>query len=353
MKPTGRILRRSTVLRDEEMIWMEESEKRRLIVETGRKLLERELVARTWGNISIRLDEGSCLITPSGLDYTQMSEADIVRLDIGTGEWEGSHKPSSEKRVHIAAYKCFDDMNFVIHTHQKYATAIGLTGPELLDITDEERARLGGIGFAAYGLSGTKKLSRAITEVFRSGCETVLMIHHGALICGRTKDEAMERAQLLEDICRRSVKGMDAAEDHGIIAIPGGFEDELRERFGEAEIFRSEAVDICAAAGRDINAQIDDMAQMIGKRIPAACSSGEAFELLERYPAVLIKDMGAAVRAASEDDAEAMRLLVDKACVSAIHTRAAGREVRLGALDVALMNYIYRHKYSKKKQEVS
>ena len=219
----------------------------------------------------------------------------------------------------------------MIHTHQKYATALGLTGDASLDMTEEEREKLGGIGTAAYGLSGTKKLSLAITEVFERGCETVLMVHHGALICGRTEKEAMDRAMLLEDICRRSVKGMDAEADHGIVDIQGGFTDELRAAFAEADVFRTEAVDICAAAGMDIPAQIDDMAQMIGKKIPAVKSSGEAASVLRKYPAVLIKDMGAAVRAESGDDAEAMKILVDKACVSAIHTRGGRKGTEAGS----------------------
>ena len=51
-------------------------------------MLERELVARTWGNISGRLDRSECLITPSGLDW-QDGSSDIVRLDISTGQWKG------------------------------------------------------------------------------------------------------------------------------------------------------------------------------------------------------------------------------------------------------------------------
>lgn len=332
---------------------MDEKEKRKLVVETGRELLRTELVARTWGNISCRLDSDSFLITPSGLDYMQMSEDDIVLFHMESGEWEGKHKPSSEKRVHTAAYRSFDDVRFVIHTHQKYATALGLTGTDSLVINEDERKKLGGIGLASYGLSGTKKLSRAVTEVFAKGAETVLMVHHGALICGRTKEEAMERAMLLEDICRRSIKGMDAADDHGITVVEGEIRDDLRRRFPQADVFRSAAVDICAAAGHDVYAQIDDMAQMIGKSIPVVSDGAEAVSALERRPAVLIKDIGAAVRTETEDDTEAMKLLVDKACLSFVHTQASGSRAGLGAVDVALMNFIYKHKYSGRKQEES
>ena len=58
-------------------------------------LLEKKLVARTWGNFSARLDEAHFAITPSGLGYEQMGADDIVRFCLADESWEGSRKPSS------------------------------------------------------------------------------------------------------------------------------------------------------------------------------------------------------------------------------------------------------------------
>ena len=52
---------------------MNNRNERELLVETGRELLEKNIVARTWGNTSCRVDDEHCLITPSGLDYMQIS----------------------------------------------------------------------------------------------------------------------------------------------------------------------------------------------------------------------------------------------------------------------------------------
>ena len=57
---------------------MDEKLGRGQLVQTGRELLEKGLVARTWGNISCRLDDESFLITPSGLDYMKTTDEDIV-----------------------------------------------------------------------------------------------------------------------------------------------------------------------------------------------------------------------------------------------------------------------------------
>lgn len=123
---------------------MEETAQRELICQTGLALLETGLVARTWGNVSSRLDKDHFLITPSGLDYHKTRPQDIVRVDLSTMTWEGARKPSGERGVHAAAYAQFPEVNFVIHTHQGCASALGLAGFDAMDITPEERAALGG-----------------------------------------------------------------------------------------------------------------------------------------------------------------------------------------------------------------
>ena len=57
-----------------------------------------------------------------------MTARDLVLMDIRNGVCCGAHKPSSEKGVHLAAYQTFPEVGYVIHTHQTYATAIGLCG---------------------------------------------------------------------------------------------------------------------------------------------------------------------------------------------------------------------------------
>lgn len=139
---------------------MDEQTGRMQLVETGKALRASRLVARTWGNISCRLDENRFLITPSGLDYLQTTPQDIVCFNRVSGTWEGVRKPSSEKGIHAAAYEVFPEVCFVIHTHQTYATALGLAGWERLNLTEEETVRLGGVARAEYGLPGQKKLWR-------------------------------------------------------------------------------------------------------------------------------------------------------------------------------------------------
>ena len=114
---------------------MEDQALRMCICKTGRELLENRLVARTWGNVSARADDMHYLVTPSGMDYGSITPEDIALCDLADGKWTGPRRPSGERAVHALAYSMFEDVNFVIHTHQTYASALGLP----IAIGDKER----------------------------------------------------------------------------------------------------------------------------------------------------------------------------------------------------------------------
>lgn len=329
---------------------MEEGKARQLLVDTGRKLLETGLVARTWGNVSCRLDADNIVITPSGLDYTKTGEEDIVKMKLATGEWQGIHKPSGERRVHIAAYQEFPEVNFVIHTHQTFATALGLAGFPNLDITKEEKEMLGGIMLADYGLPGMKKLTNAVKTALQTGAKVVLMIHHGALICGGTQEETMNKAILLEEICKRNSKGNFEVTQGTTANQAEELLNAAREKFHYAALVQTPAAVVCANRGIPIYAQVDDMAQMIGRKISVVpCKTVKIIHILEKVNAVLVPGVGAVVRSESEDDTTALGLLVEKAAVCSIHAAASNVKARIGVIDAALMKLVYQKKYSKQK----
>ena len=318
------------------------------VAETGRLLLEKRLVARTWGNFSARLDETHFVITPSGLGYEQMDADDMVRFCLTDETWEGSRKPSSEKGIHAAAYRLFPEVGFVIHTHQAYATALGLTEPGQLGLTEEEWASLGGVAWAEYGLPGTKKLKNAVSAALQTGAHTVLMRHHGALICGKDREDALRRSILLESVCRRSCRcGAPIPDAQDASALLS----RVREVFPNAAVETGEASRAWSSLRIPLRAQLDDAAQMIGARIPAAESERELHALLWNVPAVFVPDVGAVVCGENTADTEALRVLTDKAAIAALHTRALHARAELSLFDCVLMRQVYRLKYAKKKEE--
>ncbi len=328
---------------------MDENAKRALICDTGRELLGTGLVARTWGNVSCRLNADSFLITPSGLGYTNTFPEDIVKVTLKTMEWEGSHKPSSEKGIHASAYELFPEVGFVIHTHQNAASAIGLAGFDALDITDDEKAALGGIAKAEYGLPGMKKLKNAVRSAFSTGAHVVFMVNHGVAVCGKDKEQAMERVQLLENICRRNLKLDSPAAPLSVDKV-SKLMDSVKRSIPTAEAHSGEYSLMWAARGHALHAQLDDMAQMLGATV--ACVPALPLcvtAALKLSDAVFVKGVGAVVKGDDSDDRDALKLLTEKSALCAIHTANLGEKAYLGTLDTALMRFVYKNKYSKKK----
>ena len=326
---------------------MDEKTLRAQVAETGRLLLEKRLVARTWGNFSGRLDEEHFAITPSGLGYEGMKADDMVRFCLTDESWEGSRKPSSEKGIHAAAYRLFPEVGFVIHTHQAYATALGLTEPGQLSLTEEEREVLGGVAWAEYGLPGTKKLREAVAAALETGAHTVLMRHHGALICGRDRADALRRSSLLEAVCRRSCRlDEPAPEPQDLSALLS----RVRETFPNADAETGEAARAWSALGIPLRAQLDDAAQMIGVQIPCAKDERELLARLGNHASVFVPGAGAVVCGEDAADTEALKVLTDKAAIAALHTRALRCSASLSLFDCVLMRQVYRLKYSKQKK---
>ena len=339
---------------------MDNIDKRNDIIEVGRELLETKLVARTWGNISAREDEDNFLITPSGLDYITMKDEDIVSVNITSGEWKGNHKPSGERGVHKAAYEVFDDVNFVVHTHQTYATAIGLVGADSLDMTEEEKEKLGGIGLAEYGLPGSDKLTNAVRGALESGAHIVLMIHHGVLICGSSREEAMERTKLLEEICKRNIvknikctfnKDEKTAENVQKSIDKAFVMDTESGRVSGpiVEIVSSPELLTVAAKGKSIKSQLDDISQMIGCGVTVA-NQNNFLDKLKKTNAVIIAGVGAVVKADDTDDAEALAVLLQKMAVVKLHTEFYKAKAIIGTIDSLRMHHTYVYKYSKQKK---
>lgn len=329
---------------------MEESIARALICDTGRELLKTGLVARTWGNVSCRLDEKHFLITPSGLDYLKTTPEDIARVELGTMEWEGKHKPSSEKGVHAAAYELFPEVGFVIHTHQNCASAIGLAGFESMDMTSAEREALGGVAKAEYGLPGMKKLKNAVRAAMQTGAHTVFMVNHGVVVCGNDKKQAMERIQLLEEVCRRNLRVSTSAPKRLAEKKASALMDAVRAEIPTAELSGRDYAVMWANTKKTLHAQLDDMAQMLGSHVSCVkASPKKVVKALRKRDAVFVQGLGAVVKAIDPDDREALRLLTEKSALCALHTAGTGARARLSTVDTALMRFVYKKKYSKRK----
>lgn len=180
-----------------------------LVVEAGKKLVETGLIARTWGNVSARISDTQFVITPSGRAYEDLTPNEIVTVNIEDCEYEGDIKPSSEKGVHAAAYRHHPEVDFVIHTHQRAATIVSITGMEIRNVYKEFRDVLGDrVPTAEYAMSTTNSLRKKVEAciVENPDCPAIMLMHHGTLCMGKSYEEAFEIAETLEKCCEKVIK---------------------------------------------------------------------------------------------------------------------------------------------------
>lgn len=181
-------------------------EARELVVLAGKRLVESGLIARTWGNVSCRINDSHFVITPSGRDYLSLTPEEIVEVAIKDCSYQGEIKPSSEKGIHAEVYKLYPEINFVIHTHQEHASLISALDLEAIQVPDTYALLNTEVRCAAYGLPGTKKLKKGVTAALvKSKGKAVIMKHHGALCFGTGYEEAFQAARELEDACKQYI----------------------------------------------------------------------------------------------------------------------------------------------------
>jgi L-fuculose-phosphate aldolase len=182
------------------------TELRQAVVGAGRRLLAEGLVARTWGNVSVRARPEHMLITPSGRAYEGMAPEDIVPVNLRTGSYDGPLKPSSEGKLHAEIYRTRSDIQAVIHTHQMNASTVAAARREVPPILDDMVQIIGpSVRVADYALPSTNKIVRVTVKALR-GRMAALMANHGAVCLGRNLDEAFVVCQVLEKACKAFIE---------------------------------------------------------------------------------------------------------------------------------------------------
>ena len=195
---------------------MNTTEAKKSVCEAGKRLLKEGLVKGTWGNISIRLDDTYMVITPSGLNYEDLTAEDMVVVNYHNYRYEGKHKPSSELKLHGEIYKTRKKVNAVIHTHQQNASTVAAARCEIPPILDDMAQILGpSVRVADYALPGTKKIVTATIKALK-GRNAALMANHGAVVVGSDLEEAFVAAEVLEKTAKAFIEASFIGEAKSI-----------------------------------------------------------------------------------------------------------------------------------------
>jgi len=182
---------------------VDENDARRQVIEAGKRLAGRFFVASNDGNLSARLDDGTFLVTPSGVNKGDMAPADLLKVDAGGRVLAGSRKPTSEMKMHLAVYRARPDVAGIVHAHPPAATGFAACRIRLdRDVVLPEVVfGLGRIGFAEYGTPTTEEIPRAVEKEI-GGCDALLLSNHGALTLAADVMQAFYRMETLEMYAR-------------------------------------------------------------------------------------------------------------------------------------------------------
>lgn len=178
----------------------EMQEESREVVQAGKEIYERGLVAGTWGNISRRLEEdkNKFAVTPSGMDYGEIEEDDIVIMNLDGEKIDGTRRPSTETPLHRHIYQARDDAKAIVHTHSTYASAVACTRIDIPPIVEDMVQIVGGtVKIADYRLPGTEELAEAAVDALGER-NAVLLANHGAVSLGEDMTEALKVAEIVE-----------------------------------------------------------------------------------------------------------------------------------------------------------
>jgi L-fuculose-phosphate aldolase len=173
------------------------------IVEVGRRLYARGLIAGTEGNVSVRCGE-ELVVTPGGVCKGFLAPEDLVTTDL-EGRPRGGGRATSEILMHAAVYRRRSDVGAVVHAHPPVATGFAVAGLSLdRPSLAEPVVTLGPVPVIPYETPSTSGLAERVADGIVAA-HALLLANHGALTVGEALFRAWERMETLEQFARISL----------------------------------------------------------------------------------------------------------------------------------------------------
>jgi len=185
------------------------AEARKSVCDTAVRMWKAGLVVGSAGNVSARAPgcEAHFVITPSSIAYEQLTPDQVMVIDddgdlLELDDEPLERAPSFETPVHLAVYAARPDVNAIVHTHSKWASARAVARMPIPPVVDEMVVYLGGqVELAEYAASGSDELASHVVEALGPR-SAVLLSAHGVLTTGMNLSKAYKNAALVEHIAQ-------------------------------------------------------------------------------------------------------------------------------------------------------
>ncbi|MCK5825606.1 MAG: L-fuculose-phosphate aldolase [Desulfuromusa sp.] len=177
-------------------------QQRQQIVDYGLKMIRSGLTTGSGGNLSILSAEDNLIaISPSGIDYHDVTVADVVVVDLSGKTVDGERKPSSELGFHLALYAARAEIGAVVHTHSVYATTLACLHWELPAVHYLVAFSGDKVPLAPYATFGTPELADNIIKSIGS-YNAVLLANHGLVAVATDMKNCFNVAEEIELVSR-------------------------------------------------------------------------------------------------------------------------------------------------------
>lgn len=183
----------------------EENRIRDEICRVGASLFDRGLTAGSSGNISVRLEGGGWLMTPTNASLGALDPARLSRLD-ATGRLLSGDAPTKEAFLHLSMYGERADAAAVVHLHSSHATAVSILrdvdpNDVLPALTAYYVMRIGRLPLVPYFAPGDPDLAHAV-RALASTHHAVLLANHGPVVAGTSLANAQYATEELEETAK-------------------------------------------------------------------------------------------------------------------------------------------------------
>ena len=152
----------------------------------SKRLADRMYVTSQGGNLAYKLEENLVLISPTCVCKFDISEMDVVFIDLEGKTVEGTREPTGEMPMYLNFYRDRPDIKSVIHCHPPYTNAFTiLKGINWLmkPVFPETVAEVGPVPVVPYDEPLTQKLADNFSP-FVKKYNAFLMENHGLTILG-------------------------------------------------------------------------------------------------------------------------------------------------------------------------
>ena len=201
---------------------MTEQQAREEMVKLGASFFARGYATGSAGNLSLLLEDGNLLATPTGSCLGEL-EADRLSKVTLAGEWLSGDKPSKEIAFHRALYARDPECKAVVHLHSHYLTALScLEGLDtqncIRPFTPYVVMRVGDVPVVPYYKPGDQRLADDLSRL-AGQYRAFLLANHGPVVVGKSLREAADNTEELEETARlmftlgdRAIRYLSASE---------------------------------------------------------------------------------------------------------------------------------------------